>query len=106
MKFWKSRRRTPALDERIWKIAEKPIVLAHRAGGNEAPENSLSAFAKMQKLGFRYIETDSQATKDGVVILFTIRFWIEPQTGMEKFPAIRGKSFAKYTTNPETLRCV
>ncbi|MDR6939967.1 glycerophosphodiester phosphodiesterase [Arcanobacterium hippocoleae] len=56
--------------ERIWKIGEKPIVLAHRAGGNEAPENSFAAFMKMEQLGFSYIETDAHATKDGVVILF------------------------------------
>lgn len=56
--------------ERIWKIGEKPIVLAHRAGGNEAPENSLTAFTKMEQLGFRYIETDVHSTKDGVVIIF------------------------------------
>ena len=59
-----------ATKQRIWDIGKKPIVLAHRAGGNEAPENSLTAFAKMEQLGFRYIETDAHTTKDGVVILF------------------------------------
>lgn len=62
--------RQSASRQRTWLVHEKPIVLAHRAGGNEAPENSLTAFAKMEQLGFRYIETDSHATKDGVVILF------------------------------------
>ena len=56
--------------KRMWKIGAKPVVLAHRGGGNEAVENSLSAFAAMEEKGFTYIETDSRATRDGVVVLF------------------------------------
>ncbi len=56
--------------ERIWNVGGKPVVLAHRGGGNEAPENSLAAFSNMDRLGFRYVETDAHATKDGAVILF------------------------------------
>ncbi len=56
--------------ERLWNYGVKPLVLAHRGGGNEAPENSISAFANMEKLGFKYIETDAHASRDGVVILF------------------------------------
>lgn len=55
--------------QRLWQYCKKPIVIAHRGGGNEAPENSLSAFANMDSKNFRYIETDSHATADGVVIL-------------------------------------
>ncbi|MFC5369757.1 glycerophosphodiester phosphodiesterase [Arcanobacterium bovis] len=55
--------------QRMWQYGKKPIVIAHRGGGNEAPENSLSAFANMDSKNFRYIETDSHATSDGVVIL-------------------------------------
>ncbi|MCI7551591.1 MAG: glycerophosphodiester phosphodiesterase [Actinomycetaceae bacterium] len=55
---------------RLWHIGRKPIVIAHRGGGNEEAENSLTAFANMAAKGFRYIETDSHATQDGVVILF------------------------------------
>lgn len=46
-----------------------PILLAHRGGGDEAPENSLTAFKRMQDLGVRHIETDVHLTEDGVVVL-------------------------------------
>lgn len=55
---------------RIFDPSRPPIVLAHRAGGNEAPENSRAAFEKMADLGFTYIETDAHSTADGVVLLF------------------------------------
>ncbi|WFN91159.1 glycerophosphodiester phosphodiesterase family protein [Arcanobacterium wilhelmae] len=54
---------------RVWNLGER-VVIAHRAGGAEAPENSPEAFARMHELGFRYMETDAHATKDGVVVLF------------------------------------
>lgn len=57
------------MSNRLWKIGEKPVVIAHRAGGNEAPENSIVAVRNMQEKGFKYIETDLYATSDGVVIL-------------------------------------
>lgn len=57
------------MSNRLWKIGEKPVVIAHRAGGNEAPENSIVAVHNMQEKGFKYIETDLYATSDGVVIL-------------------------------------
>lgn len=56
--------------ERLWKIGEKPVVLAHRGGGNEVPENSIDAFRRMRERGFRFVETDCHATKDGVVVIF------------------------------------
>lgn len=56
--------------ERLWEMGEKPVVLAHRGGGNEAPENSIEAFRLMDELGFRYIETDCQSTADGTVVVF------------------------------------
>ena len=46
------------------------ICLAHRGGGAEQYENSASAFAAAQSLGYRYIETDVQATADGTLIVF------------------------------------
>lgn len=55
--------------KRIWNIGT-PIVIAHRGGGTEAPENSLQAFELMRQRGFFYLETDAQITKDGVVVLF------------------------------------
>lgn len=58
------------MSDRLWNIGEKPVVLAHRGGGNEEPENSMQAFKAMRDKGFRFIETDVHATKDGVVIIF------------------------------------
>jgi len=46
------------------------ICFAHRGGGAEQRENSASAFTAAQALGYRYIETDIQATADGTLIVF------------------------------------
>ena len=43
---------------------------AHRGGGGEGPENAKCTIAAAVDLGFRYIETDVQATSDGVVLVF------------------------------------
>lgn len=47
-----------------------PIILAHRGGSLEYPENSRTAFEAMRDKGFRYVETDAQATSDGVAVIF------------------------------------
>jgi glycerophosphoryl diester phosphodiesterase len=43
---------------------------AHRGGAALWPQNTLEAFRGAADLGYRYIETDVQATRDGVLVLF------------------------------------
>lgn len=58
------RRLHPYLDVR------GPVAVAHRGGGEEAPENTLPAFAGAVALGYRYLETDVHLTRDGVLVAF------------------------------------
>jgi glycerophosphoryl diester phosphodiesterase len=48
----------------------RPMAFAHRGGAAHAPENSWQAFEHALGLGYWYLETDLQATADGVLIAF------------------------------------
>ena len=45
-----------------------PIAFAHRGGALEAFENTWTSFTHARDLGYRYIETDVNASSDGVVL--------------------------------------
>lgn len=51
--------------------AENPLRFAHRGSRELWPENTWVGFdAAVEDLGYVYIETDVQVTKDGVVVVF------------------------------------
>ena len=55
-----------------WDKAEpgRPMVMSHRAGGNEAPENTLAALRHAENAGSRVMQMDILPTADCIPVVF------------------------------------
>jgi len=50
--------------------AELPLIIPHRGGKAEFPENTIYAFSQMEKLKITIMEIDVQVTKDGIPVIY------------------------------------
>ena len=55
--------------EHPYLAAAPPVPIAHRGGSAVWPQNTMAAFSDAAGLGYRHLETDVQATVDGVLAI-------------------------------------
>lgn len=47
----------------------RPMIIAHRGGSREAPENTLAAFRNAIRVGAKFVELDVQLSSDGEMVV-------------------------------------
>ena len=55
---------------RPYLTSDGPLAFAHRGGSLERPENTMASFTAAVELGYLHLETDTQLTRDGVLLAF------------------------------------
>ena len=55
---------------RPYLTSDSPLAFAHRGGSLEHPENTMASFTAAVELGYLHLETDTQITRDGVLLAF------------------------------------
>jgi glycerophosphoryl diester phosphodiesterase len=77
-----------------WAFLDHPVPFgfAHQGGSDIAPGNTEASFQHAVSLGYEYLETDVQATSDGVLVVFHDDD-LEPTTGVKG--KVRDRSWAE-----------
>lgn len=71
-----------------------PIAFAHRGGAADGLENTLRQFRRAVGAGYRYIETDVHATRDGKLVAFHDGTLDRVTDGAGRIADLRGRTCA------------